>query len=152
MKFHIWVFFENLSSFGEIWQEWRVLCMKTTIHLWSYLSHFFLEWEILQTKVVEKIKTHILYSLTSLRKSCRLWDNVKIYIYIPQITTWRMRISRWVPKSTNTHSQYVILIAFSLQQWLHERASLLRHSTPPVLFVVSVVCHTVCALPSSCKI
>jgi len=29
-----------------------------------------------QTKVVEKIKTHILYLLTSFRKSFRLWDNV----------------------------------------------------------------------------
>jgi len=31
-----------------------------------------------------------------------------------------MRIACCVPKSTDTHSEYVILIAFSLQQWLHE--------------------------------
>jgi len=30
-----------------------------------------------QTKVVEKIKTHILFSVTFFRKSCRLWDNVE---------------------------------------------------------------------------
>ena len=30
-----------------------------------------------QTKVVYKIKTHILCSVTSFRKSCRLWDNVE---------------------------------------------------------------------------
>jgi len=30
-----------------------------------------------QTKVVEKIKTHILCSVTVFRKSCRLWDNVE---------------------------------------------------------------------------
>jgi len=30
-----------------------------------------------QTKVVEKIKTHILFSVTIFRKSCRLWDNVE---------------------------------------------------------------------------
>jgi len=29
-----------------------------------------------QTKVVEKIKTHILCSVTFFQKSCRLWDNV----------------------------------------------------------------------------
>ena len=34
----------------------------------------------------------------------------------PQITTWRMRIASWIPKATNTHSEYVILIAFPLQQ------------------------------------
>jgi len=30
-----------------------------------------------QTKVVEKIKTHILCSITFFRKTCRLWDNVE---------------------------------------------------------------------------
>jgi len=32
-------------------------------------------------------------------------------------TVWRMRISRWLPKAANTHSECVILIAFLLQQW-----------------------------------
>jgi hypothetical protein len=31
---------------------------------WSYLVHLFLEREMYQTKVVEKIKTHILCSVT----------------------------------------------------------------------------------------
>jgi len=26
----------------------------------------------------------------------------------PQMTIWRMRISLWTPKATNTHPQYVI--------------------------------------------
>jgi spore germination cell wall hydrolase CwlJ-like protein len=33
--------------------------MKTIMHFWSYLAQFSLEWEMFQTKVVEKIKTHI---------------------------------------------------------------------------------------------
>jgi hypothetical protein len=44
------------------------------------------------------------------------------------MTIWRMRIARWIPKATDTHSEYVILIAFPLQQWLHERASMLRYT------------------------
>ena len=40
----------------------------------------------------------------------------------PQTTIWRMRIASWIPKATNTHSEYVILIAFPLQH----RASMLR--------------------------
>jgi hypothetical protein len=36
-----------------------------------------------------------------------------------------MRIACWVP----THSGCAILIGFTLQQWLHERASLLRYSS-----------------------
>jgi len=34
----------------------------------------------------------------------------------PQMTIWRTRISRWVPKATNTDSEYVIFIAFPLLQ------------------------------------
>ena len=54
-----------------------------------------------------------------------------------QMTVWRLRIACWIPKATNilVHSQYIIIIAFPLQRWLHERASVLRYtySTLPVL-------------------
>ena len=49
----------------------------------------------------------------------------------PQMTIPRMRIACWIPKATNTHSVYIIIIAFPLQQWLHERASLLRYTYIP---------------------
>ena len=39
-----------------------------------------------------------------------------------------MRIACWIPMARNTHSEYVILIAFPLQQWLLERASMLRYT------------------------
>ena len=35
--------------------------MKTSIHFLLYLTHFFLEWEMVRTKVVEKVKTQILF-------------------------------------------------------------------------------------------
>jgi hypothetical protein len=44
----------------------------------------------------------------------------------PQIKIWRMRIACWIPKATDTHSECALLIAFPLQQWLHDRASMLR--------------------------
>ena len=40
----------------------------------------------------------------------------------------RMRSACCITKATNTHSEYVILTAFPLQQWLHERASMLRYT------------------------
>ena len=40
---------------------------------------------------------------------------------------------RWIPKATNTRLEYVMLIAFPLQQWLHDLASVLRYGTVPVL-------------------
>jgi hypothetical protein len=46
----------------------------------------------------------------------------------PQMMIWRMRIANWMTKATDTHSEYVGLIAFPLQQWLHECASTLRHT------------------------
>jgi hypothetical protein len=46
-----------------------------------------------------------------------------------------IRIACRIPKATNTHSQYVTLIAFPLQHWLHERASMLRYT-----YIACLVC------------
>jgi hypothetical protein len=32
------------------------------------------------------------------------------------------RIAGWITKTADTHSEYVILVAFPLQKWLHKRA------------------------------
>jgi hypothetical protein len=50
------------------------------------------------------------------------------------MTIRRMRIACWIPKFTNTLSEYVILIVFPLQQWLHVRASVL-----PYMYIASLV-------------
>jgi uncharacterized protein (UPF0305 family) len=114
--------------------------MKTCVHLW-YLAEFFLEWEMFQTKVVEKIKTRILCLATFFRKSYRLWDNVEKYGTARQATDdniiRRMRFACWITKATDTHSEYVILIAFPWQQWLRERASVLRYTHIPCLVKIS---------------
>ena len=44
------------------------------------------------------------------------------------MTIWHMRLACWVPKATNTLSEYVILIGFPLEQMLHELASLIRYT------------------------
>jgi len=44
------------------------------------------------------------------------------------MTAWRMRIACSITKATNAHSEYVIIIAFPWQQWLHIRALLLRYT------------------------
>jgi hypothetical protein len=36
----------------------------------------------------------------------------------------RMRFAFWLTKAKDIHSEYVILFAFPLQQWLRERASM----------------------------
>jgi len=45
----------------------------------------------------------------------------------PQIVR-RMRFAWRVSKATDTHSEYKILISFSLRQWLLNRASVLRYT------------------------
>jgi len=35
--------------------------MKTNAHFWYYLAEFFLEWEMFRTKVVDEVKTNILF-------------------------------------------------------------------------------------------
>jgi hypothetical protein len=51
--------------------------MKTFSHIWQGLAEF-LEWEMFQIKVVDKIKTHTVWTVTFFfRKSCHLWDNVE---------------------------------------------------------------------------
>ena len=57
------IFNNPLHCVGRKWNCMKLLCMKTYIRLWKYFFHFFLEWEMFGTKVVEKIKTHILSSL-----------------------------------------------------------------------------------------
>jgi len=50
------------------------------------------------------------------------------------MAVWRTRIACWIPQATDTHLKYVILLlAFLLQQWLYERASMLRYKHPACL-------------------
>ena len=68
-----------------------------------------------QTNVVEKIKTHILRSVTFFLKSCRLRDNIEKYCRAEQATddygTCALR-AEYI--GTNAHSGCVLFIAFPL--------------------------------------
>jgi len=60
-------------------------------------------------KAVEKIKTHVFFSITFFfRKSCLLWDNVVEFGRARQVTDddiiWRTRITYWTTKAKNTQS------------------------------------------------
>jgi len=60
------------------------------------------------------------------------------------MTVWLTHIAYWIPKTINTYSEHVILIAFPLYQWLRERARILRYENMACLvsdtsFVVSLI-------------
>jgi len=127
MKFHSGGILENLSRYStsaKIWQE-RALCMKTdTGCCHTSLSSTENE-KCYWWNTEEEIETHILCCSVSPppppenRAVCEI---------------------RW-----NTHSQYVIFIAFPPHQWLHQRTSLLRYMciAAPVAYIL---CCSLCCL------
>ena len=78
-------------------------------------------------KVVEKLETHISFSVNYFFFENRsvfeiMWKNI-VERGRSQMTKWRMHSACWIPKAENTHSNHVILIAFPLQQRLQVHAS-----------------------------
>ena len=53
-----------------------------------------------------------------------------------------MRFACWIPKATDAHWEYVIIIAFLLQQWLSESALILRYTYIACLLKFIFVCHS----------
>jgi len=98
-----------------------------------------------QTNVVEKTKTHSLSSIIFFPENHAVYEIMWKHIVEPgrpQMTVRRQLIACWIPEATKTHAhahthtflEYVIVIAFPLQQCLHERASMLRYT-----YIVSLV-------------
>ena len=50
----------------------------------------------------------------------------------------RMRFACWINKATDEHSEYLILTACPLQQWVHERASMSVYTYVASLFATAV--------------
>ena len=53
----------------------------------------------------------------------------------PQMTIWQLCMSRRIPKTINTNSQYVTLIDFPPQHWLQKRTTMLRNTHSACLFL-----------------
>ena len=66
-----------------------LLSIKTNTRIRSYLPQF-LEWKMFQTKVVEKLETHIFCPSNFFFLSCSLWDNVEKYCRAGQATDGNM--------------------------------------------------------------
>ena len=83
--------------------------------------------------------THFMFNKFSRNRAVYeiMWENM-VQPYRPEMTVGRMRISCRIPNATNTHSEYVILITFPHQQWLHVRSLTLRYSKIPALFLTMV--------------
>jgi hypothetical protein len=114
----------------------RMLYTRTNIHLRSYLSQALLEWEMIQTSSGANWNTYfssIIFFFKTRAVYESIWKNVA-EPGKPQLKIWRMRFICCIP-TVQKHSEYVTLIALPLQQWLHERASVLRHMYTSCLFM-----------------
>jgi len=47
----------------------------------------------------------------------KIWKNI-VQSGRPQMTIRHMCTAYWIPRTTNTHSEYITLNTFPLQQWL----------------------------------
>jgi hypothetical protein len=83
----------------------------------------------------------------SSRKSCPLEDNIEKYGRARQATDdniiRHIHCACCITKATDTHLEYAILIAFSRQQQLRERASILRCTYIACLVVINSDMHSV---------
>jgi hypothetical protein len=111
--------------------------MTGTLHqeqytVFIYLAEFYTEWEMFQTKFVRKNQNkHFSFNnIFIFENGAVLWDNVEKYYRAVQATDdhiiLHMRIACWIPKATNTPSEYVY--CFPLQKCLYERAPMLRYT------------------------
>jgi len=79
-----------------------------------------------ETKVVEKINTHFMFSVFFIPENRPIYENMEKYCRTRQVSDKniirRMRFACWITKAPNTYSEYVILIV-SRQQGLTKRAS-----------------------------
>ena len=77
----------------------------------------------------EHKNTHFMLNKVFFSKNVPFVRYVEKYCRLGQakMKIWRMHIACWIPKATNPHSEYVILIAFPLQERLYESASMLQY-------------------------
>jgi hypothetical protein len=109
---------------------------RRQIHLFDHISLNSSYNEKYLRQNVDRIKTHILRSLTFFFGKSAVYEIMCKNMAEPdrpQMTMWRMRVACWIPKITDTNSEYVIHFHFPLQQWFGRRPSYYVISTLSVL-------------------
>jgi hypothetical protein len=128
MKFDIAVFLENLSEkFKLHFDRTRMAVLQLTTHVrlgWRHTE--FLKCEIFQTKVVDKLQTHVLFSMTYLYENRAVyeirWKNGRAGQATKASIIWRrILFTCRISKATKTHSEHVTLTALRREPRLGER-------------------------------
>ena len=131
-EFDIWVFLENLSRkfkfHSNLTRTTRNLHEDQYKFLIISRSFLFRLRNDSDKPCREKQNTYFLCSTTFFENRTVyevMWKNF-LESSRPQMSIWCMNYACWIPKATNTPSEYAIIIAFPLQQLLQEVASMLR--------------------------
>jgi hypothetical protein len=133
VKLDFWGFFENLSRNFKFHQNLtRITGTLDEDHCkFCIISRsILLRMKNVSLKLCRETRSTILWSITFFW-NCAFYEIMSknaVEGVMPQMKVWRTSIACWIPKATNTHIQYVILMAFPLQQCLYEHASMLRYT------------------------
>jgi len=95
-----WKSVEN-ASLIQVWQEWRVLHMKTDIHFFMYVAEFFIEWDVSDKSCGENQNAH--YMLSNFFNHTLyeiMWKN-NVEVTRPQMTIWHMHIACCLTRVTD---------------------------------------------------
>ena len=139
-KFGFWAFFENLSRKYKL--HYNLRRITETLYEDQYIFLLLSRWVFRMRTISNKCcrenqntyfmfgkfffsENHAVYGI--------MWKNM-VEPDRPQMTIWHMLNAFWITKATNTYSECVICIAFPLQKWLHEHASMLRYTKIACLF------------------
>jgi hypothetical protein len=111
---------------------------EDNIHFLPYLAEFF-------ETVRRNQNTHFMFN-NFVSNSAVYEVNVGKYCTARQSADdnimWNIHTVCWTTKATNTHSEYIILTAFPLQEWLHEHTSMLCYTY--VACLVNLKCSQYC--------
>ena len=144
MKFDISVFCENLCRKSKLYRN--LTRITDTLHEEQYTCLILSRWILLRMgnalhkSCRENQNTRFVFIMFFFFENCAVYEIILKNVVEPgrpQMTIRRTHITCWIPKATNTHPKYVILIAFPLQQCLHERNTYI---------VCLVIC--LCSFPS----
>ena len=122
-------------SLNVIFEDFCKICRETSVSLESDKNNRTLHGDQCTSVIISR--SFLLRMRNVSDKSCRENQNTRFVFCIfffenravyeimwknilqrgrPKMTIWRMRIACWIPKATNTYSEYVIFISFPLQQ------------------------------------
>ena len=103
---------------------------------------------MLHIKVVEKIETHFMFN-NFFFKSCHLWDNEEKHSRAGQAIDDNTAHAHCMLDATNTHSEYVMLIAFSTETMVARKVlntTFIRKKCPALFSPISNYLLSDCVL------